>query len=232
MTVGKRIEQYRKQLKLSQEELASQLFVSRQTISQWENNQTSPTMDNFLRLCEVFHVSMNDFFEDKSSTNVNPPRFEENYRWVYSEDELKTAFSRIAKRDKRVSIVYLILEAILSIIFLILEVYIAFAFVFVSFVFCMIALYRFDASYRKNCEQAVNILRNNMYHVCVEEGSVLITVFDASGKIMSFDRIYPSFIEKKWHTEDLFIIQVKQRRYIIKKMDLPEDSQVGKLLGL
>ena len=67
MTVGEKIEQYRKDSKLSQEELASKLFVSRQTVSQWENNQTSPTVDNFLRLCEVFGISMNDFFEDHSS---------------------------------------------------------------------------------------------------------------------------------------------------------------------
>ena len=50
MTVGEKIGQYRKEFKLSQEELANQLFVSRQTVSQWENDQTSQPIDNFLRL--------------------------------------------------------------------------------------------------------------------------------------------------------------------------------------
>ena len=231
MTVGKKIEQYRKDLKLSQEELANQLFVSRQTISQWENDQTSPTIDNFLRLCDIFHISMNDFFEDQVSTGDNVPKCSEQYRWEYSEEELREVFHRIIKKDIGLSIVHLILEGMLSIIFLVLEVWIAFIFVFVNFVYHIIALYRFDVSYRKNCEQALNTLRNNVYDICIEEGSVLITVFDAGGKMMSFDRIYPSSIEKKWHTNNLFIIQFKQRRYVIKKKDLPKDSRLGKLFG-
>ena len=37
MDVGKQIKKFRQDLKLSQEELASKIFVTRQTISNWEN---------------------------------------------------------------------------------------------------------------------------------------------------------------------------------------------------
>ena len=50
MTVGERIQMYRKQLGFSQEELGQKLLVSRQTISLWEKNQTVPTIDNLIRL--------------------------------------------------------------------------------------------------------------------------------------------------------------------------------------
>ena len=50
MTVGEKIQKYRKDLGMSQEELGQKLLVSRQTISLWEKNQTVPTIDNLMLL--------------------------------------------------------------------------------------------------------------------------------------------------------------------------------------
>ena len=47
----------RKQHDLSQEELAEQLFVTRQTVSRWENVETTPTIDMLKMLAEKFGVS-------------------------------------------------------------------------------------------------------------------------------------------------------------------------------
>ena len=52
MTVGKNILDLRKSRGISQEELANLLLISRQTVSQWENDQTVPSIDNLLRLKE------------------------------------------------------------------------------------------------------------------------------------------------------------------------------------
>ena len=49
---------YRKKAEMSQEELGNQLFVTRQTVSQWENDQSLPSIDNLLRLKEIFGVSV------------------------------------------------------------------------------------------------------------------------------------------------------------------------------
>ena len=46
MTIGEKIQKYRKDLGLSQEELGQKLIVSRQTLSLWEKDQTVPTIDN------------------------------------------------------------------------------------------------------------------------------------------------------------------------------------------
>ena len=43
---------------MSQENLAGILLVSRQTVSLWETGQTLPTVDNLIRLCEIFGVSL------------------------------------------------------------------------------------------------------------------------------------------------------------------------------
>ncbi len=60
MSVGNSIQNHRKRLNLSQEELAKKLLISRQTVSQWENGQTMPTVDNLLRLKEIFGISLDE----------------------------------------------------------------------------------------------------------------------------------------------------------------------------
>ena len=45
---------------VTQEGLAEQLGVSRQTVSKWEAGTNYPEMDKLLTLCDLFHVSMDD----------------------------------------------------------------------------------------------------------------------------------------------------------------------------
>ncbi|MBE6602060.1 MAG: helix-turn-helix domain-containing protein [Ruminococcaceae bacterium] len=58
MSVGENILQLRKQQGLSQEALAEKMLVSRQTVSLWETDQTQPTIDNLMRLKDIFGVSV------------------------------------------------------------------------------------------------------------------------------------------------------------------------------
>lgn len=57
MEFGTQIKKYRNEYKLSQEELAERVFVSRQSISNWENGKTYPDIKSLLLLSEVFSVS-------------------------------------------------------------------------------------------------------------------------------------------------------------------------------
>ncbi|EPZ58953.1 helix-turn-helix family protein [[Clostridium] sordellii ATCC 9714] len=49
---------YRTEMKLSQDELAEKIFVSRQTISNWENNKNYPDVKSLLLLSSLFNVSL------------------------------------------------------------------------------------------------------------------------------------------------------------------------------
>ena len=60
MEIGTQIKQRRTAAGLSQEELAEQVFVTRQTLSNWENNKTYPDINSLLRLSAVFHVSLDE----------------------------------------------------------------------------------------------------------------------------------------------------------------------------
>ena len=48
MSLGERLSNLRKTKKLSQEEVAERLNVSRQTISKWETDQSTPDFDSFM----------------------------------------------------------------------------------------------------------------------------------------------------------------------------------------
>ena len=58
MEIGKQIKKYRSEMKLSQDELAEKIFVSRQTISNWENNKSYPDVKSLLLLSSLFNVSL------------------------------------------------------------------------------------------------------------------------------------------------------------------------------
>ena len=99
MTVGEKIQYYRKKIGLSQEELGQKMLVSRQTVSLWEMDKTLPTVDNLIRLKEIFSVSIDDILSEAEPIKGNKNEPNEAYVFKYE----KTAFRRkrfISSRDK------------------------------------------------------------------------------------------------------------------------------------
>lgn len=58
MEIGTQIRKYRNAQELSQEELAERIYVTRQTISNWENGKSYPDIHSLLLLSSLFHVSL------------------------------------------------------------------------------------------------------------------------------------------------------------------------------
>ncbi|MBQ6787381.1 MAG: helix-turn-helix transcriptional regulator [Lachnospiraceae bacterium] len=58
MEIGKQIRKYRQELKLSQDELAERIFVTRQSISNWENDKNYPDIKSLLLLSSLFDISL------------------------------------------------------------------------------------------------------------------------------------------------------------------------------
>lgn len=50
----------RRRQNMSQEQLASQLFVSRQSISKWEQGETSPDIGTLVKLANLLQVDLNE----------------------------------------------------------------------------------------------------------------------------------------------------------------------------
>lgn len=63
MNAGARIKKYREKQNISQDELALKIFVSRQTISNWETNKSYPDIKSLTMLSNIFHVTLDDFIK-------------------------------------------------------------------------------------------------------------------------------------------------------------------------
>ena len=64
MAIGNRIYELRKSQKLSQEKLAEKIGVTRQTISNWELNESSPDLKQAKELSNVFSISLDELVEN------------------------------------------------------------------------------------------------------------------------------------------------------------------------
>jgi len=67
MTIGERLYNLRKDKKISQEELANELNVSRQTISKWETGESTPDFDKIVPLCEYFNITSDELLSGKEN---------------------------------------------------------------------------------------------------------------------------------------------------------------------
>lgn len=69
MSLGENLQFLRKKENITQEQLAEQLSVSRQSVSKWESDSAYPEMDKLLQLCSLFHCSMDDLVQKDISLN-------------------------------------------------------------------------------------------------------------------------------------------------------------------
>jgi len=60
MNLGENLFRYRSQCNLSQGDLANELGVSRQSVSKWENNTSTPELDKLINMAKVFGVSLDE----------------------------------------------------------------------------------------------------------------------------------------------------------------------------
>ena len=67
MDFGKQIRQIRKDAKLTQEQKAAKLNVSRQAVSNWENNKNLPDLEMIITMSRVFGLSLDQLMVVSSS---------------------------------------------------------------------------------------------------------------------------------------------------------------------
>jgi transcriptional regulator with XRE-family HTH domain len=71
VNIGEKLYELRKGKNLSQEEVAEKLNVTRQTVSKWETNQSSPDFDKILPICELFEISTEELITGKKTKEKN-----------------------------------------------------------------------------------------------------------------------------------------------------------------
>ena len=93
MELAQHIKDQRNRLGMSQEQLAEAIFVSRQTVSNWENDRTYPDVQSLLLLSDLFEVSIDTLIKGDV-------------------DEMKQVITAEAKRLNKLSMVMLVCGSI------------------------------------------------------------------------------------------------------------------------
>ena len=90
--LGERLFKLRRDKKLSQEEVAEKLNVTRQTISKWETDQSMPDFDKVVPLCELYGITPNELFIELKSKEPS-----KNNKFAIDLEEEKLKASKKAK---------------------------------------------------------------------------------------------------------------------------------------
>lgn len=84
MDVGNQIRKYRKGMNYSQADLAEKIYVSSQTISNWENERSYPDLHNLIALSVLFNVSLDELVKGDvvEMRNVIDQSSMSRYSWL------------------------------------------------------------------------------------------------------------------------------------------------------
>lgn len=63
MEIGKQLKEARAKSSLTQEQVAEKLFVSRQTISNWENEKSYPDIISIIKLSDLYSISLDELLK-------------------------------------------------------------------------------------------------------------------------------------------------------------------------
>ena len=64
--IESKLKELRIKKNITQEELAKQLYLSRQAVSRWETGKSIPDYQTLISICEFYNVNINYFFEDNN----------------------------------------------------------------------------------------------------------------------------------------------------------------------
>lgn len=87
--VGHKITQYRKDLKMTQDDLANQLNVTRQALSKWENGIGLPSIELLLDLCKVFDTHAEELLCLNEKVQVDEDNLFKNHSRPYIMNQIQ-----------------------------------------------------------------------------------------------------------------------------------------------
>lgn len=230
MAVGEKIQAYRKALGISQEELGQRLLVSRQTISLWEKGQTMPTIDNLIRLKEIFGVSVDEILDvgngaDAGKTQPEPePMPNEAYTVSFTKEELR----EIGKEDSKP----LYRNAIVFSAFFLYWIFTSLwnsasdgiiGFIIGAFLFGAIAHGRRIYDHKKLQKQWPERAASTVYEYKIYTDYLYINLYRNNEK-MRQSKFYFEDIEFMQHVGRFLCICVSGQLYYLRKSDLSENS--------
>jgi Predicted transcription factor, homolog of eukaryotic MBF1 len=168
MNVGEKLFKLRRQKGLSQEELAEKLNVTRQTVSKWETNQSTPDFDKIKPLCTLYGISSDEL--------LGTTEYKDN---IFVDSELKKRKSRAIVISISVFLYFMaIISVLLNIeVFHANEVLSICIFMGICAVATIILIYHFICyPAEKTAEKRKKLIKNKKYSRIISIVSILFTI--------------------------------------------------------
>lgn len=224
MTVGEKIQTYRKALGMSQEELGQRLLVSRQTISQWETDQTMPTLDNLLRLREVFGVSVDEILGIEKTESVPGIEPRESYQFHCTEAELK----ELTRLERRLAYKRPIVFFVLVVVLIVAAIASSANGAGVGFLFGMgflgtVAHIKGLRTFEKMWKKARGNLCRTTYEYRLFEDHMRIAIYRDDEKVRESKHEYADLEGTQQYGKWLFF-QFGGQSFLVRRSDLKENS--------
>ena len=114
MNIGEKLFELRKAKNLSQEEVAESLNVTRQTVSKWETNQSTPDFDKIIPLCELFGIGAEELLTGKKPEENAVETVQEEPERIMTKEEIRRKSAEVVSSS--------VLIYILAVAFLVVAV--------------------------------------------------------------------------------------------------------------
>ena len=82
MELGKNIIRIRKENNLTQDDFAKKYFVTRQTVSNWENSKSYPDLETLIKISDDFNISLDILLKDDDKMVKNISKKQNNYKYI------------------------------------------------------------------------------------------------------------------------------------------------------
>lgn len=228
MDTANRIQFLRKSRNMSQEELGDKMFVSRQTVSQWETGQTMPSIESLIKLHEIFDVSVDEILGIASYENEEIESKEidiiERYSFQYDAAEVEKVCSYRTRPLKK----YLLLSWIFAVgcfIIMCAAGNISFGILFGIFMGYIIIYSKMLSKAKKEIERTIDRIPGMTYSYAFSQGVLTIGISE-NGRFISEEHRCMEEIETITDIEGYYILTILGRSYIIRKSDLPNASKM------
>lgn len=100
MTLGQRLYELRKMKNLSQEKVAENLNVTRQTVSKWETDQSTPDFDKIVPICELYGITTQELLTGEKSEEKSEKNYDKySYYQIPEEEESNKIAEENTKLD-------------------------------------------------------------------------------------------------------------------------------------
>ena len=118
MDLANNLKYYREKAGFTQEEVANELRVTRQSISRWENGKSHPDLDNLVLISELYQVSIDKLIKENEELFK---KIDQNTQEILDKKqklvEIEHEVSQIVGKEKDESLLLLLLAAVSSFIF-------------------------------------------------------------------------------------------------------------------